>query len=66
MIQFILTVVQDTDKDEDVIADLDEIVDDQFDIFIDGLMQNYPSTEYCSSVDWGYGDSEGHEEEVWD
>lgn len=62
MIQFILTVVQDGNKDEKIIDEIDQIIDDAFDDFIDGLMQDY-GVNYHSSVDWGYDDSSEYEEE---
>jgi hypothetical protein len=62
MIQFILTVVQDGNKDEEIIERIDQIIDDEFDNFIASLMQDY-GVNYHSSVDWGYDDSSEYEEE---
>jgi hypothetical protein len=63
MIQFVLTVVKDEGKDDEAEERISGIIDDQFADFIDGIMQDYPNTDYQCNVDWNYNNfgNEGEE-----
>lgn len=62
MIQFVLTVVQDEGEDEAMVDWVERVIGDAFDEFIDGVMQDYPDTNYSSGVDWSYNCLDDEEE----